>query len=214
MISLGISELGHWHWFFSSLQLLIWLVSRCCGFYCIKSSDSILPLAIPLTPASRRSCLGYTGIPSWSLSDPFLIDPSHCYQGALFIHEAPFEYRPYARHSAKGLDLRYTKLEGRSEIKSEKPLTPYTKCFLLCRVWLFVTPWTVAHQAPLSMGFSSQEYWSGLPFFASGHLPDPEMEPRSPARQADSYPLSHQGWMISVSLYNTLSSFHVGLAFV
>ena len=48
----------------------------------------------------------------------------------------------------------------------------------------FVTPWTVARQAPLSMGFSRQEYWSGLPFPSPGDLPDPGMEPmslRSPA---------------------------------
>ena len=44
---------------------------------------------------------------------------------------------------------------------------------VLTYVQLFVTPWTVAHQAPLSMGFSRQEYWSGLPFFSSGDLPDP-----------------------------------------
>jgi len=48
------------------------------------------------------------------------------------------------------------------------------------------TPCTVACQAPLSMGFSKQEYWSGLPFPFSGDLPDPEMEPRSPAWQVDS----------------------------
>ena len=52
-------------------------------------------------------------------------------------------------------------------------------------VRLFVTPWTVAHQAPPSMGFSRQEYWSGLPFPSSGDLPDPGIEPRSPALQAD-----------------------------
>ena len=43
------------------------------------------------------------------------------------------------------------------------------------------TPWTVAHQAPLSMGFSRQEYWSGLPFPSSGDLPDPGIKPGSPA---------------------------------
>ena len=48
-------------------------------------------------------------------------------------------------------------------------------------VWLFVTPWTVAHQAPLSMGFSRQEYWSGLPFPSPGDLPDPGIETGSPA---------------------------------
>ena len=52
-------------------------------------------------------------------------------------------------------------------------------------VWLFATPWTVAHQAPPSMGFSMQEYWSGLPFPSPGDLPDPGIEPRSPAFQAD-----------------------------
>ena len=50
------------------------------------------------------------------------------------------------------------------------------------------TPWTVGHQAPLSMTFSRQEYWSGLPFPSSGDLPDPGNEPRSPALQADSFP--------------------------
>ena len=46
---------------------------------------------------------------------------------------------------------------------------------------LFVTPWTVAHQAPLSMGFLRQEYWSGLPFASPGDLLNPGIEPRSPA---------------------------------
>ena len=50
------------------------------------------------------------------------------------------------------------------------------------------TPWTVAHQAPLSMGFSRQEYWSGLPFPSPGDLPNPGIEPKSPALQADSLP--------------------------
>ena len=56
-----------------------------------------------------------------------------------------------------------------------------------------VTPWTVAPQAPLSMGFSRQEYWSGLPLPPSGDLPEPEKEPMSPALQADSLLLSHWG---------------------
>ena len=56
----------------------------------------------------------------------------------------------------------------------------------LSRVRLFVTPWTVAHQAPLSVGFSRQEYWSGLLFSSPGDLPNPRIEPRSPTLQADS----------------------------
>ena len=52
----------------------------------------------------------------------------------------------------------------------------------LSRVRLFATPWTVAHQAPLSMGFSRQKYWSGLPFPSPGDIPNPGIEPRSPDR--------------------------------
>ena len=51
----------------------------------------------------------------------------------------------------------------------------------LSHVYLFVTPWTVARQAPLSVGFPRQEYWSGLPFPSAGDLPDPGTEPSSPA---------------------------------
>ena len=50
----------------------------------------------------------------------------------------------------------------------------------LSRVRLFVTPWTVVYQAPPSMGFSRQEYWSGLPFPSPGDLPDPWIKPQSP----------------------------------
>ena len=55
----------------------------------------------------------------------------------------------------------------------------------LSRVQLFVTPLTIAHKAPLSMEFSRQEYWSGLPFPSSGDLPDSGIKPRSPVLQAD-----------------------------
>ena len=54
-------------------------------------------------------------------------------------------------------------------------------------VHLLVIPWTVAHQAPLSMGFSRQEYWSGLPCPPPGDLPNQRIEPMSPALQADSF---------------------------
>ena len=58
----------------------------------------------------------------------------------------------------------------------------------LSYVQLFVTPWTVAYQAPLSIGFSRQEYWSGLPFPSPGDLPDPGIKPGSPTLQADALP--------------------------
>ena len=63
----------------------------------------------------------------------------------------------------------------------------------LSHVRLFATPWTVAYQAPRSLEFSRQEYWSGLPFPSSGCLPDPVIEPGSLALQADALPLSLQG---------------------
>ena len=59
------------------------------------------------------------------------------------------------------------------------------KVKLLSPVRLFATLWTVAHQAPQSMRFSRQEYWSGLPFPSPGDLSNPGIEPRSPALQAD-----------------------------
>ena len=59
------------------------------------------------------------------------------------------------------------------------PLTHLkVKVKLLSCVRLFVTPWTIAYQAPLPIGFSGQEYWSGLPFPSSGNLSDPGIEPR------------------------------------
>ena len=67
---------------------------------------------------------------------------------------------------------------------------------MLSRIHLFVIPWTVAAKAPLFLGFSMQEYWSGLPFPPPGDLPDPGVEPRSlmsHALQADSLPLELSG---------------------
>ena len=57
----------------------------------------------------------------------------------------------------------------------------------LSHVQLFATPWTVVYQAPPSMGFSRQEYWRGLPFPSPGDLPDPGIEPGSPALWADTF---------------------------
>ena len=70
------------------------------------------------------------------------------------------------------------------------------------RIRLFETLWTVARQAPLSIGFSRQEYWSGVPFLPPEDLPDPGIEPESPAApalQVDSLPPSHRGGPFMVS---------------
>ena len=79
-------------------------------------------------------------------------------------------------------------------------------CQSLSRVRLFATPWTVACQAPLSMEFSKQEYWSGLPFPSPGYLPNPGIKPASlvsPALQADSLPL----WYGDISQKHFVFSF-------
>ena len=89
----------------------------------------------------------------------------------------------------------------------------YTKAFdyvkvkvkSLSRVRLFATPWTVAYQAPPSMGFSRPEYWSGLPFPSPGDRPDPGIEPRSPTLEAGALPSEPPGnpcvkWTVSPSV--------------
>ena len=76
----------------------------------------------------------------------------------------------------------------------------------LSPVGLFATLWTVAHQALLSMGFSRQEYWDGLPFPSSGDLPDSGIKLWSLELQADSLPSEPPGnpWKLSVHIaYNT-----------
>ena len=67
----------------------------------------------------------------------------------------------------------------------------------LSRVQLFATPWTVAHQAPLSMEFSRAEYWSGLPFPSPGDLPNPGIKPKSPTLLMDSFTV----WAQKINIY-------------
>ena len=89
------------------------------------------------------------------------------------------------------------------------------KVKLLSLVWLFATPWTVAHQVPRSMGFSRQEYWSGLPFPFPRDLPNPGIEPGSPSLQTDALPsephtqknqfrtLSRRLWELLIHIYDS-----------
>ena len=72
----------------------------------------------------------------------------------------------------------------------------------LSRVRLFATLWTVAHQAPPSMEFSRQEYWSGLPFPSPGDLPNPGTKPGSPSLQADALPSEPPGNLMSIGSSN------------
>ena len=79
-------------------------------------------------------------------------------------------------------------------LNTKKLLKPSPAWWKKVKVWslslvrLFATPWTVDYQAPPSMGFSRQEYWSRLPFPSPGDLPDPGIEPESPTLQADALP--------------------------
>ena len=72
----------------------------------------------------------------------------------------------------------------------------------LSHVWLFATPWTVAQQAPPSMEFSRQEYWSGLPFPSPGDLPDSGIKPGSPELRADPLPSEPPGNPKQILRYN------------
>ena len=81
-------------------------------------------------------------------------------------------------------------------------------CFIVVCEWKwgrvtqsgsFVIPWSVAHQIPLSMEFSRQEHWRGLPFPSPGYIPDSGIELRSPELQAILYQLSHQDWCIEAN---------------
>ena len=77
--------------------------------------------------------------------------------------------------------------------KKKKRFYKIVKVKSLSRVRLFETPWTVAYQAPPSMGFSRQECWSELPFPSLGDLPDPGIEAGSPSLRADALPSEPPG---------------------
>ena len=90
-----------------------------------------------------------------------------------------------------------------------KCLSSCVRAQLLSYVWLFVTPWTVDCQAPLSKDFSRQLYWSGLPFPPPGGLPNPGIEPRGSSEprdwthwQVDCLPLRHLGSPVSRTLFS------------
>ena len=80
-----------------------------------------------------------------------------------------------------------------AQLLKTETFTLYCHCLVAYCVQLFVSPWTVAHQAPLSMRFPRQEHRSGLPFPFPGDLPDPGIKPTFLHWQMNSLPLSHQG---------------------
>ena len=87
-------------------------------------------------------------------------------------------------------------MQGNKITISNRYLHCYVHAQSLSCVRVFATTRIVAHQALLSMGFPRQEHWNGLPIPSQGDLPNPGIQPVSPALQADSLPLSHQGRLI------------------
>ena len=100
-------------------------------------------------------------------------------------------FRRYKRIAFESVLMRWMNLEPITD--SEVSHKVKVKVKVLSRIRLFAAPWTGAYQAPLSMGFSRQEYWSGLPLPSPGDLPDPGTEPRSSTLQADALPSEPAG---------------------
>ena len=96
----------------------------------------------------------------------------------------------------------WDKLKMTSIYKVSTMCPKWKKVKFLNSVWLFETPWTVAYQAPSSMGFSRQKYWIGLPFPSPADLPDPGIEPGSSALQADALTSEPPGKPQSIQDYS------------
>ena len=131
-----------------------------------------------------------SGKPGLSFLTPFL--PSTSFLG---VHSLCWDLHPPAR-DGKGEMVTYPLcpdchsqrcLSSNNTVPKQLHSFWGIKCSLLSHVWLFVIPWTVLHQAPLSIRFSRQECWAGLLFPSPGELPNPGIKPGSPALQADSY---------------------------
>ena len=117
-------------------------------------------------PSGKPVALSYLGANNNVLQYPWILWWSSGYDSVLSLPRAQVRFQV-------------------RELRSRKLWKKRKKVKLLSHIRLFVTPWTVADQAPPPMGFSRQEYWSRLPFPSPGDLPDPGIEPRSSALQAD-----------------------------
>ena len=106
---------------------------------------------------------------------------------------------PFSRQSSRPRDRTWVSCIAVIFLLSEPPGKPIQESESerevksLSRVRFFAILWTVAYQAPPSMGFSRQEYWSGVPFPSPGDLPDPGVKPRSPELQTDALPSEPPG---------------------
>ena len=123
-------------------------------------------------------------------------DVEHIYNGILLSHKREQNWLICRDMSgSRDCHTEWSKSEREKQISY---LNTYMKVKVksLSRVRLFATPWTVTYQAPPSMGFSRQECWSALPLPSPGDLPDPGIEPRSPALQANALPSEPPGKLL------------------
>ena len=163
----------------------------------------------------NESVLHIKWLKYWSFS--FSISPSNEYSGLISFRIDWFDLLAVQgtlksllqRHSSKASILQcsafFTIQLSHPYMTTGKTIALTRRTFVskvqtnvsLSRVPLFATPWTVAYQAPLSMEFSRQEYWSGLPFPSPGNLPHPGIEAGSPTLQADALPSNPPGKPLS-----------------
>ena len=112
----------------------------------------------------------------------------------------------------KKLTVQLKKLKKQVSLQKKDKKKEITRHVLCCAQSIhscltLMTPWTVAHRAPLSMGFSRQKYWSGWPFLFPGDLPNSRIKPESPASQRQIfYPLRHQGSLLRKNSFSINTS--------
>ena len=148
------------------------LISWVCSFHILSSSPIYLLFPYLFSP--------------WSKTSSFLTQTTERPATCIFISFCgPNDLAKFKEDHVTPL---CHKLQSKIHASESELLWPFPclKVKLLSHIQLFVTPWTVACQAPPSMGFSRQEYWSELPFPSPGDLPNPGIEPGSPTLQADS----------------------------
>ena len=182
---------------------LLWIDSLCpwvgWASYRVESAWSWMGLIWSETASGQVVCettslLGYINqgkeshilfhFPQFPPSDSHdYFSPKHRCRGGLMatsLHPAVSRVTAFhCRNDLGGTDRGKSKWKTLHESEVDNTLVAVVQS--LSHVWLFATPWTVTHQAPLSMGFPRQEYWSGLPFPSPGDLPGPGIKPESSA---------------------------------
>ena len=156
-------------------SLTVWITTNCGKFLKRWEYQTTLPASWETRHGTADWLQIGKGVRQGCMLSPCLFN----------LYAGPIKYKLESRLSGEMSII--------SDMQMSLPSRQKLKVKSLSCVQLLVTLWTVAYQAPPSMGFYRQEYWSGLPFPSPGDLPDPGTEPGSPALQADTLkPLSHQ----------------------